>query len=105
MIRPNGPSTRPSTRPPARPPARPRARNGMRSAAARLGAACALLALLALASGCSSAVRAYQREKLTDRIMSFSADAKLDARRMKTMESREGSTGGTGGTGGGCACN
>jgi hypothetical protein len=76
----------------------------MRSAA-RLGAACALLALLALASGCSSAVRAYQREKLTDRIMSFSADAQLDARRMKTMESREGSTGGTGGTGGGCACN
>ena len=84
MIRP----TRPSTR-----------------SAARLGVACALLALLALASGCSSAVRAYQREKLTDRIMSFSADAKLDARRMKTMESREGSTGGTGGTGGGCACN
>ena len=79
-------------------------RNGMRCAS-RLAVAGALLALLALASGCSSAVRAYQREKLTDRIMSFSADAKLDARRMKTMESREGSTGGTGGTGGGCACN
>jgi hypothetical protein len=84
---------------------RPSTRNGMHGTAARLAGVCALLALLALASGCSSAVRAYQREKLTDRIMSFSADAKLDARRMKTMESREGSTGGTGGTGGGCACN
>jgi len=82
-----------------------RPRNGMHRPTARLATACALLALLALASGCSSAVRAYQREKLTDRIMSFSADAKLDARRMKTFESREGSTGGTGGTGGGCACN
>ena len=80
-------------------------RNGMRTHALRLAAACGLLALLALASGCSSAVRAYQRERLTDRIMSFSADARLDARRMKTFESREGSTGGTGGTGGGCACN
>lgn len=67
--------------------------------------AAGLLALLALASGCSSAVRAYQRERLTDRIMSFQADARHDARRMKTFESREGSTGGTGGAGGGCACN
>lgn len=71
----------------------------------RLVAAGGLLALLALANGCSSAVRAYQRERLTDRIMSFQADAKSAARRMKTLESREGSTGGGGGAGGGCACN
>jgi len=71
----------------------------------RLAAACALLAVLALSSGCSSAVRAYQRERLTDRIMSFQADARRAARLMKTFESREGSTGGAGGAGGGCACN
>ena len=71
----------------------------------RLAALGGLLALLGLASGCSGAVRAYQRERLTDRIMSFQADAKLNARRMKTFESREGSTGGGGGAGGGCACN
>ena len=77
----------------------------MRGAGSRLATACALLALAALASGCGGAVAAYQRERLTDRIMSFQADAKHDARRMKTFESREGSTGGTGGAGGGCACN
>ena len=71
----------------------------------RLAATGGLLALLALANGCTSAVRAYQRERLTDRIMSFQADAKATARRMKTLESREGSTGGSGGAGGGCACN
>ena len=78
---------------------------GMRNRCLRLVAAGGLLALLALANGCSSAVRAYQRERLTDRIMSFQADAKDTARRMKTFESREGSTGGSGGAGGGCACN
>jgi hypothetical protein len=71
----------------------------------RLAVVLGLLALLAPATGCSSAVRAYQRERLTDRIMSFQADAKATARRMKTLESREGSTGGSGGAGGGCACN
>lgn len=74
---------------------------GMPRHALRAGA---LLALLVLGSGCAS-VRAYQRERLTDRIMSFQADAKEGARRMKTFESREGSTGGQGGAGGGCACN
>jgi uncharacterized protein DUF4266 len=76
-----------------------------RAGGLRLLAAGGLLALIALASGCSSAVRVYQRERLTDRIMSFQADAKNTARRMKTLESREGSTGGSGGAGGGCACN
>lgn len=64
----------------------------------------ALLAILGLASGCAT-VRPYQRERLTDRIMSFQTDAREGARRMKTFEAREGSTGGQGGAGGGCACN
>ncbi len=80
-------------------------RRGMRNLLLRLATAVGLLALLALGSGCASSVRAYQRERLTDRIMSFQADAKGTARRMKTFESREGSTGGSSGAGGGCACN
>jgi len=83
----------------------PRAKRAMGSLPLRLAAAACLLALLGLGSGCTSAVRAYQRERLTDRIMSFQADAKATSRRMKTLESREGSTGGSGGAGGGCACN
>jgi len=82
-----------------------RARRTGGSLPLRLAAASCLLALLGLGSGCTSAVRAYQRERLTERIMSFQADAKATARRMKTLESREGSTGGSGGAGGGCACN
>lgn len=71
----------------------------------RLAALAGLLALLGLGTGCASAVRTYQRERLTDPIMSFQADAKGTARRMKMLEAREGSTGGSGGAGGGCACN
>ena len=61
-------------------------------------------ALLVGASGCAM-VRPYQRERLTDRIMSFKAEAKEDARLTKSFDAREGSTGGNGGAGGGCACN
>jgi hypothetical protein len=61
-------------------------------------------ALLIGAIGCAQ-VRPYQRERLTDRIMSFKAEAKEDARLTKSFEAREGSTGGNGGAGGGCACN
>jgi hypothetical protein len=68
--------------------------------------AVAPLALLWLAAGCAAQnVRAYQRERLVDRIMSFQAEAKKDARMTKSLEAREGSTGGNGGAGGGCACN
>ena len=84
---------------------RPPTRTTLRHLGLRLAALAGLLSLLGLGSGCSSAVRAYQRERLTDRIMSFQADAKGTARRMKTFESREGSTGGSAGAGGGCACN
>ena len=63
----------------------------------------ALAALLAASAGCAH-VRAYQREHLVDRIMSFEAQAKKDARQTKSFDAREGSTGGNGGAGGGCAC-
>jgi hypothetical protein len=68
------------------------------------------VALLALAAagvalgGCAAPVAAYRREHLVDPIVAFQAQARLDARKMKTFEAREGSTGGVGGAGGGCAC-
>jgi hypothetical protein len=62
----------------------------------------ALLALL-LANGCAT-VPAYQRERLIDRIVSFDADSRESARKLKAFEAREGSTGGVGGGSGGCAC-
>ena len=65
--------------------------------------ALASLALLLLGTGCGAHV--YQRERLVDPIMSFQAEARESARRMKALEAREGSTGGVGGAGGGCACN
>lgn len=55
-------------------------------------------------TGCAT-TRAYQREHLTDPIMSFQAQAKAEARLTKSLDAREGSTGGNGGAGGGCACN
>lgn len=71
----------------------------------RSALALAMLGLLVtFASGCAM-VRPYQRERLTDRIMSFKAEAREDARLTKSFEAREGSTGGNGGAGGGCACN
>jgi hypothetical protein len=39
-----------------------------------------------------------------DPIVAFRAEAREDARKLKTFEAREGSTGGIGGAGGGCAC-
>jgi hypothetical protein len=72
----------------------------------RLGALVAPLALLLLQTGCAfHTVRAYQREYLTSRIMTFEAGAREAARRTKALDAREGSTGGNGGAGGGCACN
>ena len=65
----------------------------------------ALLVLpLVLGAGCAS-TPAYDRERLADPIMTFEAQAKRDARLVKSLEAREGSTGGVGGAGGGCACN
>jgi hypothetical protein len=80
-------------------------RGGIRRVFVAVALAAPLMALLL--SGCASTanVPAYQRERLTDRIMTFQADAKDAARRTKSLDSREGSTGGNGGAGGGCACN
>ena len=61
------------------------------------------LALMLGASGCAT-VPAYQRERVLDRIVSFDAEARESARKLKAFEAREGSTGGVGGAGGGCAC-
>ena len=71
---------------------------------ARTALGCAALAYLLLTAGCAAQAQVYQREHLVDRIMSFDADSRLSARKMKTFEAREGSTGGIGGAGGGCAC-
>jgi len=70
----------------------------------RRGLLLLLVGVAALSSG-GCAVRAYEREKLADPIMSFDAEGREDARRVKSLEAREGSTGGVGGAGGGCACN
>ena len=61
------------------------------------------LVIVLAAAGCAT-VPAYRRERVADRIMAFSAEAKVDVRLMKSFDAREGSTGGTGGAGGGCAC-
>jgi hypothetical protein len=72
----------------------------------RIAAGAALLAPLLFQTGCTMrAVRAYEREHLASRIMTFEADAREAARRTKALDAREGSTGGNGGAGGGCACN
>jgi hypothetical protein len=65
-----------------------------------------VLALLATtAAGCATVpVKPWQRERLVDPIVAFRAEAREDARKLKTFEAREGSTGGIGGAGGGCAC-
>lgn len=79
----------------------------MKRSIPRVRARAALLFAIAMAAeallaGC--AARVYQRERLLDPIMSFDAEARLSARRLKALEAREGSTGGAGGAGGGCAC-
>jgi hypothetical protein len=71
--------------------------------AARMAFVLALLSLAA--SSCATVpVKAWQRERLVDPIVAFRAEAREDARKLKTFEAREGSTGGVGGAGGGCAC-
>ncbi len=81
------------------------AHRGIR-ASRRVATLLGALLLLVLETGCAArSVAVYQREHLVDRIMSFEADARKDARRTKSFDAREGSTGGNGGAGGGCACN
>jgi hypothetical protein len=71
----------------------------------RIGLAAALLLLVLGLESCATVpVRPWQRERLVDPIVAFRAEAREDARKLKTFEAREGSTGGIGGAGGGCAC-
>ena len=70
----------------------------------RRPALAALLLAATLSSGCAT-VKAWQKERLADPIMSFEDDAREAARELHWIEAREGSTGGTGAAGGGCACN
>ena len=77
----------------------------VRPVVARALVALGFAVALAGATGCAMRpVPAYQREHLTDPIVSFRAQAKKDARLTRSFEAREGSTGGDGGEGGGCAC-
>ena len=72
---------------------------------ARLAVSFTLVVLAFAAMGCATVpVRAWQRERLVDPIVAFRAEAREDARKLRTFEAREGSTGGIGGAGGGCAC-
>jgi hypothetical protein len=71
----------------------------------RLAFALLLLSFALPLTGCATApVKAWQRERLVDPIVAFRAEAREDARKLRTFEAREGSTGGIGGAGGGCAC-
>lgn len=64
----------------------------------------AIASIASSTAGCAR-VRPYEREHLTDPIMSLEASTDAEVRELKWLEAREGSTGGTGGAGGGCACN
>ncbi len=62
-----------------------------------------LLLLVVFTAGCAT-IRPYDKEFLTDPIMSSPEDGLEAMRELKWLEAREGSTGGAGGAGGGCAC-
>jgi hypothetical protein len=74
--------------------------------AARLAAfvGLAILAGGLATEGCAG-VKAYERERLADPVMSLNKQQREKMREIKWLEAREGSTGGAGGAGGGCACN
>jgi hypothetical protein len=62
------------------------------------------LAASAVSGGCA-AVKPYQREFLSERVMTPGSDAIEDRFRQHWQFAREGSEGGFGGAGGGCGCN
>ena len=67
-----------------------------------------LISLLGLTAGCSNVqpwVMPYEREALSDPIMSHSREPMLDRYRQHVFEVREGARGGSGVQGGGCGCN
>lgn len=59
---------------------------------------------MAFLSACA-AVRPYEREYLSLKIMDFKTEAIEEASERHWLETLEGSSGGIGGSGGGCACN
>lgn len=63
-----------------------------------------LLLFFTLSSGCV-VVKPYQREHLSERVMTPGAEAVEDRFRQHWQESREGASGGFGAAGGGCGCN
>ena len=62
------------------------------------------LGALALLCGCAQ-VKSYDREMLSDPIMSFSRDALADQYLDHVYEVREAARGATSSQGGGCGCN
>jgi len=61
-----------------------------------------------LCSSCSSVepwVKPYERQRISDPIMSFSRDPVSDAYLSHVHDAREGARGADGGAGGGCGCN
>lgn len=61
-----------------------------------------------LCSSCSSVkpwVKPYERQNISDPIMSFSRDPVSDAYLSHVHDAREGASGADGGAGGGCGCN
>ena len=71
------------------------------------GASIAVLASMALLSGCAIEpwVKPYERERLADPMMKFSRNGLADKHRDHVFEVREGARGATGVQGGGCGCN
>ncbi len=67
-----------------------------------------LLLCTVLCSSCSRVkpwVKPYERQKISDPIMSFSRDPVSDSYLSHVHDAREGARGADGGAGGGCGCN
>jgi hypothetical protein len=62
---------------------------------------------IALLNGCSVEpwVKPYERDRLSDPIMSFDRDPVSSAYAHHVYEAREGARGASGSSGGGCGCN
>ncbi len=68
----------------------------------------ALVLCTLLCSSCSRVkpwVKPYERQNISDPIMSFSRDPVSDAYLSHVHEAREGASGADGDSGGGCGCN
>jgi hypothetical protein len=66
---------------------------------------CFLTIVIAATLSACATTKAYQREKLADRVMSPDGDADREALRSHMLGTREGAIGGFGHGGGGCGCN